>query len=174
MQILHVCDLIEEGSVLQHIRVISKQLLSDDASAMVDLLEVWISEANKDAFQTVLLKVIVQLFHSVRAHYGHVHAVVVLAVDAECVRFLCHKVGDFVANLLTKEELLGERFLQSKHETAVAATNVDACWLHFSELIILPWNRIVHLMQTRVNDYFVAIVVLAAEEARIVHLPLSE
>lgn len=91
VQILHVSDLVEVCAILQHIRVISQQLLCDDPPPVVDLLEVRVRKANENLVQLnrsieltyrMFAKVVVERFHRVRPYDRDIVAFLILTIDS--------------------------------------------------------------------------------------------
>ena len=125
-QVLHVCDCVQDAALLQVVHVLreqhltageqKQQLLRNDATTVILLLEVRVGEAEEHLAQLTLADKVRQVLHGVRPHHRHI---LILRVNEKehdhLSRILLpqildtqvHVLGHLHTNLQTQNQLIG-------------------------------------------------------------------
>ena len=74
---------------------------------------------------TFFLEIIVETFHCVGSQHANVHTFREPRVVSNWIYLFTDKVGDFISDLKTQNELLSVGFIKFKHQAAIATPDVE-------------------------------------------------
>ena len=123
---------------------------------------------------TFFLEIIVETFHCVGSQHANVHAFREPRVVSNWIYLFTDKVGDFISDLKTQNELLSVSFVKFEHQTAISTADVEYLG-HWP--VTLACSRLIFITNwvlLCVYDDLVLVIVCYAIEGRKVEWPVDK